>query len=252
MTLIYSYFDFFKEKEQMGSKGKLILIPVPISDAGLSDISTRLIDTVHGLDVFFAEKSKTARYWIKAFQHPKPQNQLTVIELDKHLGLDNQVLSKFWDQGIDVGFMSESGLPCIADPGKELVALAHSLQIEVLPLSGPSSIFLALMASGFNGQYFSFNGYLPQPEDQLAKEIKQHYSKVMQSGQTQIFIETPYRSKRLFLMFLKCLPDTAKLSIHIDLTSPAAYSKTFSIKGWKGKNFDGEFFKRPAIFLLGL
>jgi len=150
---------------------------------------------------------------------------------------------------ISFGLISESGMPAIADPGAKIVALAHKFGYKVKPLVGPSSIFLALAASGMNGQNFSFNGYLPIKDGELAKSLKDLEKKVMQQKQTQIFIETPYRNNRLVKAILKQLNPQTSLCIAIDITGNQEYITTKTIREWKKKAPVLE--KTPTIFLLG-
>jgi 16S rRNA (cytidine1402-2'-O)-methyltransferase len=151
-------------------------------------------------------------------------------------------------ENFSIGLLSEAGVPCIADPGSMIVKMAHLKNIEVIPLVGPSSIILALMASGFNGQSFAFNGYLPIARPERNKAIKQLEKKALLENQTQIFIETPYRNIQLLDDLLKNCTDTTKLCIACDLTLQNQYIKCCTIKEWK--NIKPDIHKRPAIFLI--
>ncbi|MDD4214749.1 MAG: SAM-dependent methyltransferase, partial [Bacteroidales bacterium] len=150
--------------------------------------------------------------------------------------------------GKDVALLSEAGLPCVADPGSEIVAEAHRRGIEVIPLTGPSSIMLALIASGFNGQNFAFHGYLPVDKNIRAKKIRQLEQKANQNQQTQIFIETPYRNNQLLQTILENCCDDTMLCMAADITLPSQKIISEAIKIWKKKPFD--FHKRPSVFLI--
>jgi 16S rRNA (cytidine1402-2'-O)-methyltransferase len=153
------------------------------------------------------------------------------------------------DQGMDMGLISEAGCPAIADPGSEIVKIAHHKQIRVIPLVGPSSIFLALMSSGMNGQSFAFNGYLPIDQNDRKREIKKLEKRSKEFGQTQIFIETPYRNNQLLNDLIKSLNPMTYLCVACDLTLPSEEIYSMSVQDWtQKKSFD--FHKRPCIFLL--
>ncbi len=151
-------------------------------------------------------------------------------------------------KGEDTGLLSEAGLPCVADPGASIVRLAHKKNIRVIPLIGPSSIFLALMASGFNGQHFAFKGYLPIDKNARERKIKELESDVYKKDQTQIFIETPYRNMRVFDALLKICSDESMLCIACDVSLETEFIKTLRVKDWRKQI--PELHKRPAVFLL--
>jgi 16S rRNA (cytidine1402-2'-O)-methyltransferase len=170
-------------------------------------------------------------------------------ELNKHTD-ESEVFSYLYDisNGKSVGLLSEAGTPCIADPGASVVKIAHELGMKIIPLVGPNSIILSLMASGFNGQNFTFHGYLPIDKNELAKKLKTIEQSAYKADQTQIFIETPYRNNQLFTSILKiCSPQTL-LCVATDLTLTTETVNTFSISEWKKKKPD--FHKKPTIFLI--
>ncbi len=230
---------------------KIYLIPVPIDETGIDTIPKATLDVLFQLDHFVAERTKTARKYIKMLGHPKPQNELYVDEIPKHDKLDLVELLKPLTKGHSIGILSESGCPGIADPGAEIVAWAHVNGIEVVPLVGPSSLLLALMASGFSGQSFVFHGYLPSDKEELNKRLRLLESNAIKHVQSQIFIETPYRNKKMFEAVINTLKSNSKLSIHIGLTGPAAFSKTLTIREWK--LMKGEILRDdvPAVFIIG-
>lgn len=235
----------------MNKNAVIYLVPVPIDDHGAGTIPEDTLKSLHKVKYFIAERGKTARKFIKMLNHPSPQNELTVIEIPKHGKIDYNELMQILSEGYDLGIMSESGCPGIADPGSEIVAWAHEKDYKVIPLVGPSSLLLALMASGFSGQSFVFHGYLPADKDELPKRLRTLESNASKLSQSQIFIETPYRNKKMFDAALNVLQPNTKLSIHMGLTGPDAFSKTLTIKQWK--LLTGEVLKEdvPAVFIIG-
>jgi 16S rRNA (cytidine1402-2'-O)-methyltransferase len=207
---------------------------------------------IQSLDAFVVENAKTARAFVKACEHPLALATMTWLELHKHggPGVDPscEAAMQLLLAGRDVGLMSEAGCPGVADPGSQLVALAHQQGIGVRPMVGPSSILMALMASGMNGQHFAFLGYLPQDptarQDRLRK-IEAHSST---TGQTQIFIETPYRNAALLAAIVQHCKPATRLAIACDLTLPSEVISVRQIAQWRGSVPDLQ--KRPATFLL--
>ncbi len=231
-------------------KGKLYLLPAPLGEGGETAIPDYAVAQMRQLTFFVVERSKTARRWLKFLQHPTPQNQLHVEELN------DQTPPSEWqnflapaENGNDIGLLSEAGCPAIADPGAELVRLAHEKGIEVVPLVGPSSILLALMASGMNGQRFCFHGYLPVKPPELAAALRDLEQQSQQMKQTQIFIETPYRNNSFVETALKTLSPNTRFCIAADLTLPTEYIVSGTVQSFKNKTLQ-ELHKRPAIFLL--
>lgn len=231
-------------------KGKLYLIPTPLTEmTDLTQIGKFVVDRVNRLSYFIVERSKTARQFIKACEHPVPQNELVVFELDKHAKTEGiEEFLRPLENGIDIGLLSEAGCPGIADPGAEVVRLAHQMNIEVIPLVGPSSLFLALMASGLNGQDFHFCGYPPVDKKILkqllsASERNSHVNKT-----TYLFIETPYRNKSFYDNLVTFLQPGTRLCIAADITGVNEFIKTKTCAEWK-KGKSPEIHKTPAIFL---
>lgn len=231
------------------NKSKLFLIPVPISENS-SFISDEVKSILPEISFFVVESLKSARRSLRLLGYKKDFNtEVTFFEWDKHS--ENQSLKEVEDwmlDGKNIGVLSDAGLPCIADPGNKVVALAHKIGCEVVPLSGPSSILLALIASGFNGQSFAFSGYLPIDKGQRIARIK-HLESLAASGQTQIFMETPYRNESLWLDLMSNLNENTLLSVAADILGEKQYIKSKSIKDWK-KNKEFSFHKVPAVFCI--
>lgn len=229
--------------------GKLFLIPSFLGEDNPSIITDQIKNCVQGLDEFIVEDARTARRYLRAIGFKKNfDTEVTMHVLDKHAKQQNcQLFLQNVMQGKDAGIISEAGNPCIADPGSEVVAYAHIYDIEIVPLVGPSSILLALIASGFNGQQFCFNGYLPIDSTQRTGKLKKLESAAKNT--TQIFMETPFRNQKLLDEVLRtCSPDT-NLCIACDLTLPTQFIRTKKIAAWKNDTVDIN--KRYCIFLLG-
>ena len=230
------------------NKGILYLIPIPISEGNLESLSPAIKNTIPEITHFFVENVRTARRFIKSIVPETVIDNLTFLEINKHQESDLPQLKSWIEQGHAVGVMSESGCPGIADPGADVVAYAQLLNVKVVPLVGPSSLLLALMASGFNGQSFCFNGYLPVKEPQRSKEIKALELQSKRLHQTQIIIETPYRNNHLLQDLLKYCTDTTKLCIAFNITASDQFIKTKTIKQWK--QAAPTLSKAPCIFLI--
>lgn len=234
----------------MGSKfGKLVLIPTTLGpNEPLEVLPISVKKYVEGLDFFIVENEKSARRFIKKIAPRKSQPSLRIFVLDKYT---TEFESKsFLDpcfKGISVGLLSEAGVPAIADPGANIVMLAHQKRVEVVPLVGPSSIILAMMGSGMNGQNFAFNGYLPIDKTDRKKRIKELEKHSKQQNQSQIFIETPYRNQKLFDELKKVLTPATYLCVAADLTLTTEYIKTLTVKEWQNEHPD--LHKRPCIFI---
>jgi len=234
----------------MHQKGKLYLIPTPLGEDGGHVLPQYVKDIIHQLDIFIAEKAKTARRYIKTTGHPKAINELVFSELNKRI--DYSEWSQYLrtaEAGNDIGLLSEAGCPGVADPGAEIVKLAHEKDIEVIPLVGPSSILLALMGSGMNGQSFAFHGYLSPKKELIGKDLKKLEQAAQKNKQTQLFIETPYRNKQLVEQAFKVLSPKTRFCIAMDLTLPNEYIVTKTIAVWRKSKLP-ELHKRPAVFLL--
>lgn len=234
----------------MSTQGKLYLLPNLIADNTSNEaLPNYNKDVMASIEYFICEHVKQLRVLLKASGIPSPYDYLEYFELNKHTDeLDISAFIKPLLEGKNMGLVSDAGCPGVADPGAQVVALAHQNGIEVIPLVGPSSLLLALMASGFNGQQFSFNGYLPQKEKDLKNKL-QELERKAQQGSTQLFIEAPYRNKKLFDYLVKNLRPNSKLCIAYNVMAPNASINTKTIRDWQ--NEKPSFEKDPAVFILG-
>ena len=230
--------------------GTLYLIPVPLAEnASAKSFTPYLVDTINSISEYIVENSKTARRFLKEAGLQIPQNDLLIHDYGKHNRDGN--LQEFFQgllNGKDVGLMSEAGCPGIADPGADIVAYAHQKGVKVVPLVGPSSILLALMASGFNGQSFTFHGYLPIDKVQRANKLKELENLSGRYQQTQLFIETPFRNNQMLEEILRSCQLQTKLCIASNLTADDEMVVTKTIAEWKRQVPD--LHKKPVIFLL--
>jgi 16S rRNA (cytidine1402-2'-O)-methyltransferase len=228
--------------------GTLYLFPVTLGETEVSFvIPQRNIDLIQKVSCFISEDAKSARRFLKQCAYPDI-SQAEIFELNQHTRSgDISSLIEPLLNGKDMGLMSDAGCPGIADPGAEIVKLAHRKNIKVVPLVGPSSIVLSIMASGFNGQNFAFNGYLPIERPQRSKRIKELEQLVLKNDQSQFFIETPYRNIALFDDLLSTLKGETLLCIGIDLTTAAEKITTKSVSEWKNSTRP-ELNKIPAVF----
>lgn len=230
----------------------LFLIPAYLSDESPIDyFAPSIKEYILKTDYFFVENEKTARKVIKFFAPEKKQSDLKLFLLDKYSeSNDLKEAQKLMKSGQDFGLLSEAGLPCIADPGNVMVKWCHENNIKVIPINGPSSIILALISSGFNGQEFTFHGYLPIDKEQKKKQILFLENQVQKSGYSQIFMETPYRNNQLLEDLSKFLNPNTKLCIAANINHPTEeFIKTLKISDWKNKK--PELHKIPAVFVLG-
>lgn len=230
--------------------GTLYLIPTPLGPSPVEyTLPAQVLEIIDNIDLFVVEKPKSARAFLKYAGYSHPISEAKMVALDKR-STEQDAMDIFMElmQGKSLGILSEAGAPGVADPGSLLVKIAHENNIKVTPLVGPSSFLLALMASGLNGQGFSFHGYLPINGNERARKLKDLERFARTQKQTQIFMETPYRNDAMFESILKtCHPNT-QLCIACDLTLQNEYIKTASIKDWKG--IKPKINKRPAVFLL--
>ena len=231
--------------------GILYLIPVTLGETPINQVipeyNTQLINEI---DTYIVENIKTARRFLKRSGITIPISEITFYELNKRTQLED--LASFMKPllaGKNVGVLSEAGCPGVADPGADIVELAQQRGIKVVPLVGPSSILLSIMGSGFNGQSFCFNGYLPKEQKDRVAKLKELERRVYSQKQTQLFIETPFRNVNLFEDVLKNLNDNTKLCIAIDITLPTEQIITKSVIDWKTTKIN--LHKRPCIFLIG-
>lgn len=230
--------------------GKLYLIPTTLGDnEPLEVMPLSVKKVVEEINHFIVENEKSARGFIKKITPKKSQPDLEIMMLDKYA--DAMEVRNYLDicqKGISVGLLSEAGVPAIADPGAEVVKLAHEKGIQVVPLVGPSSILMAMMSSGMNGQNFAFNGYLPIDKGDRKREIKFLEKISKDRDQSQIFIETPYRNDKMLADLITALAPSTRLCIAADISLSTEYIKTLTMQEWKREKTD--LHKRPAIFII--
>jgi len=231
-------------------KGRLYLIPTTLGENETLEVMPYSVKTiVELLDHYIVENEKSARRFIKKITPKKTQSSLIMMKLDKYAKeIETRTYLDLCEQGVSIGLLSEAGVPAVADPGASMVKLAHEKGIQVVPLVGPSSILMALMASGLNGQNFAFNGYLPIDNSERKKEIKALEKLSKEKNQSQIFIETPYRNEKMFTDLKSVLSPGTLLCIAIDISLPKEFIKTYTIAHWKRQSPD--LHKRPAIFII--
>ena len=231
-------------------KGKLYLIPTTLGDMNPHDVLPQTVKrAIDFIDDYIVENEKTARKFIKAIHPEKTQASLRLSVLNKHTEiLEYNTMIAPCLNGLNVGLMSEAGCPGVADPGAVIVKIAHEKGIQVVPLVGPSSILLAMMGSGMNGQSFAFNGYLPIDKGDKKAAIKSYESLSNSKNQSQIFIETPYRNNKLLEDLIQTLQPNTHLCIATDITLPTEYVRTLRVAEWKKITLD--LHNRPTIFII--
>jgi len=242
------FLTIFEKKILMA---KLYMIPTTLGDTSIERVlPADLTQLISSIQVFIVENIRTARRFLKKVNPAIVIDDLTFFELNQHT--EKKEISRFLEpnqQGFDIGIISEAGCPGVADPGAEVVKIAHTKNIQVVPLVGPSSILLALMASGMSGQNFAFNGYLPIKNPEKSLQIKMLEKRMQAENQTQIFIEAPYRNAQLLDELLKnCDPQTL-LCIAVDITLDTEFILSKPVSYWK--THLPEIQKRPAIFMIG-
>jgi 16S rRNA (cytidine1402-2'-O)-methyltransferase len=231
--------------------GTLYLIPTVLAEATAAQVlPAQVAARVAALSYFLVENARTARRFIKSVAPQQVIEELTITVIDKDSS-ESQIKAalQLVSAGQDAGIISEAGCPGVADPGAEIVRLGHQLGISVVPLVGPSSLLLALMGSGMNGQSFAFHGYIPIEKAPRAAAIKNLERLALTQHQTQLFIETPYRNMQLLEDLLTHLSPTTRLCIAANLTAPDELVRTNTVAGWKGKL--PQIHKQPAVFLIG-
>ncbi len=239
----------------MENIGKLYLIPSPLSKEACEKVVTSAVRAaVNDIEHFIVENEKTTRRYLSAVGVRRPIRELTFYTLNKHTKEEEivEMISPLLD-GVDMGIISEAGCPGVADPGQVIVSLAHAKGIEVVPLVGPSSILLSLMASGLNGQSFVFHGYLPKEQSERISKIREIEKESQERNQTQIFIETPYRNNHMLEDLLESCGGKTSLSISCELTEPTEFIRTKNISEWVSSHRAGEipdFKSKPCVFLL--
>jgi len=234
----------------MKPQGKLYLIPCTLGDTAPLEVLPLLVKkAVEEIDYYIVEHEKNARSFIKNIVPRKSQPNLHFRLINKYTE-DSEIPNMLEPclNGFDIGVISDAGCPGIADPGAAIVEQAHLKAIKVVPLVGPSSILLAMMASGFNGQNFAFNGYLPIDKRERRKEIKRLERLSEEHNQSQLFIETPYRNNQMLESIISTLQSQSKLCIACDITLPSEYIKTYTAEEWKNINIDLS--KRPTLFII--
>ena len=232
------------------SLGKLYLIPTTMGDCDPMDVLPQTVKrSIDFIDYYIVENEKTARKSIKGVNPEKKQSELKLFALNKHTEVKEHLdFIKPLLEGKNMGLMSEAGCPGVADPGAVIVKLAHEKGIQVVPLVGPSSILLAMMASGMNGQSFTFNGYLPIEKGEKKTALKNLEKLSQDKNQSQIFIETPYRNNKMLEDILQALNPATYLCVATDITLPTEYIKTMRASDWKKTNVD--LHNRPTIFII--
>jgi len=232
------------------TKGKLYLIPTRLGDnPPLEVLPISITKIIEQLDTYIVENEKTARRFIKRVKPSKSQPSLKLLVLNKYTTeAERNTYLDTCENGNSIGLLSEAGCPAIADPGADIVSLAHQMNIQVVPLVGPSSILLALMASGMNGQSFTFNGYLPIDKTERKSKLKHLERNSFENNQAQIFIETPYRNMKMLEDLASTLNPNTKVCVACDLTLPTEFIKTKPAKDWKQNKED--LHKRPSIFII--
>jgi len=229
-------------------RSKVFLIPSVLDEGAVHTIPPYVVDAVKQCKVFFVENERSARRFLKSIWREMVIDDYKWFAIHKAEPQVKNQFAQFLKEGVNIGIISEAGCPGVADPGQILVGVAHSHNASVVPLVGPGSILLALMASGLNGQQFQFVGYLPIDNEQRVKALKSLESESSKKNCTQIFIETPYRNNQLLETIVKtCMPST-KLCIAAELTSQNEWVKTKTIVEWKKSLPD--LHKKPAVFLL--
>lgn len=227
----------------------LYLIPSLLDDTQPDQVLPRkVLAVIHSLDHFVVEEERSARRFLVRTGYPKPISDVKFFLLNEHTK-EEEIPAMLVSSGTgDLGLLSEAGLPAVADPGAGLVKEAHRQHLRVVPLTGPSSLMLALMASGLNGQHFTFNGYLPVKEHERMKSIRLLERRSTQENQSQLFIEAPYRNNQLLRSILKtCHPET-RLCIAVNLTGKTEWIDTRTVREWQSNLPDLN--RRPAVFIL--
>ena len=234
-------------------KGRLILFPVPIGadDIGIS-LPANNMELLATCRTFIVEELRSARRFLKRAGYPYPIDNTVFLELNEHTSQEDIVghLDAI-ERGENIGLLSEAGLPCVADPGAMITRVAQRRGIEVVPLVGPSSLMLALMASGFNGQSFAFAGYLPVDKSKRAAAIRHLEERLHREHQTQIFIEAPYRNNQMLEALSTVLQADTLVCVACDLTLPTQYIRTMPAAKWKKEREKTDLHKRNTVFLIG-
>lgn len=229
----------------------LYLIPTPLGERDFTALFPKFNgEIINTIDAFVVENLREARRFLKKVGYEKDFDNVDFQELNEHTKVINfKDFLKPALEGRDMGLLSDAGTPCVADPGGKVVAEAHQLGIKVVPLVGPNSIILSLMASGLNGQNFAFNGYLPVEQDKRERQLAFCESLMLKNGQTQIFIETPYRNNHLMDSIMKVCQPSTRVCVAVDVATDTEEIHTQTVAKWRKTTFN--FHKRPAIFMIG-
>lgn len=231
--------------------GKIYLIPNLLGDGNPEEVlPANVLSIIRELRYFIVEDIRTARRFLSKAKISAPIDSLTFFTLNEHTSPNDIQHYLNPIENNDIGVLSEAGVPGVADPGADIVRIAHQKNLDVVPLVGPSSILLAVMASGLNGQSFAFNGYLPVKRPERINKIKFFEKRALVENQTQVFIEAPYRNMQLLEDILSACSPLTMLGIAADITLPSELIKTQPIGKWKSRPLP-ELHKRPAIFLIG-
>lgn len=243
--LVWSKINSLKEI----TPGVLYLIPCSLSE-GVTEVIPEYVKVqVQHIDFFVVENLRTARRFLRSTGYKRNFDETVMIEMDKHTPNNvNEAFLTHLLSGKNVGLISEAGLPALADPGTHYIRMSHENNITVKPLTGPSSVTLALIASGMNGQQFRFHGYIPVRKEERTKKIMEMEKTALKENETQIFIETPYRNHSLLQEILSVCRLQTRLCLAVDLTLPSEWIKVKTIAEWK-KNIP-DINKRPAVFLI--
>ena len=234
-------------------KGKLILFPVPIGAEEIaSSLPAQNIEWLASCHTFIVEELRTARRFLKKAGYPYAIDDTTFHVLNEHT--THEEIGNYLDaieKGENIGLLSEAGLPCVADPGAMITRVAQRRGIETVPLVGPSSLMLALMASGFNGQNFAFNGYLPVDKSKRAAAIRHLEERLHREHQTQMFIEAPYRNNQMLEALSTALQPNSMICVASDLTLPTQYIRSLTAAKWQKERTKVDLHKRNTVFLIG-
>lgn len=236
-------------------KGTIYMIPCPISDErDVWDVLPKHnLEVMNSLDYFIVENVRSARRFLSRAGIERKIDELEFVELNEHTTSAEEVERMLRPvlEGRSAGVISEAGVPGVADPGADIVALAHRNGVRVVPLVGPSSILMSVMASGLNGQSFAFVGYLPIKDGERSKRLRELERRVRDERQSQLFIEAPYRNVKLFDTLVRSVAPTLRLTVATDITAPEEYIATLTIAEWRKRGVP-DIAKRPTIFLLGI
>jgi len=245
----------FNSRIMTKDKGTIYMLPCPISEQrDVWDVLPKSnLEVINSLDYFIVENIRSARRFLSRAGIERKIDQLEFVELNEHTSKveDVERMLRPILEGRSAGVISEAGVPGVADPGADIAALAHRHGVRVVPLVGPSSILMSVMASGLNGQSFAFVGYLPIKDGERARRLRELERRVREERQSQLFIEAPYRNVKLYETLVSTLSPTLRLTVATDITSPEEFILTLPIAEWRKRGVP-EIAKRPTIFLLGI